>query len=96
MRGDTDTPQLFHNWNSDPYAKGIWVMFRTKQAERTLPVMRQSVDNIHFANSDWAHGWRGFIEGAIEQGLHAGVKIQKLLGSEDVNGSVNGSVNGTH
>lgn len=54
-------------------------MFRTGEAEKCLPVLRQSVENIHFASADWAQGWRGFIEGAIEQGLQAGVTVQKLL-----------------
>lgn len=71
--------QLFHNWTTDPYTKGVWVMFRTGEAEKALPVLRESVDNIHFASADWAQGWRGFVEGAVEQGLRASVNVHQLL-----------------
>lgn len=54
-------------------------MFRTGEAEKALPVLRASVDNIHFASSDWAQGWRGYVEGAVEQGLRAGVDVHRLL-----------------
>ncbi|KIW71913.1 hypothetical protein PV04_00140 [Phialophora macrospora] len=79
---------MFHNWTDDPYTKGIWVMFRTGEAEKALPVLRRSVGNIHFASADWAQGWRGFIEGAIEQGLQASVTVQKLLGNGRLNASL--------
>ena len=54
-------------------------MFRKGEAEKALPVLRSSVDNVHFASADWAQGWRGYVEGAAEQGLHAGVKVHRLL-----------------
>lgn len=63
-------------------------MFRKNEAEKALPVLRQSVRNIHFASADWAQGWRGFIEGAIEQGLQAGVQVQKLLRDGGVTASL--------
>lgn len=64
-------------------------MFRTGEAaEKSLPVLRQSVGNIHFASSDWAQGWRGFIDGAIEQGLQAGVHVQRLLREKEPQASL--------
>jgi hypothetical protein len=67
--------QVFHNWTTDPYAKAVWVVFRTNEGEKALPVLRESVSNVHLASSDWAQGWRGFVEGAIEQGLHTAVRV---------------------
>ena len=54
-------------------------MFRTGEAEKRLPVLRESVGPIHFANADWAHGWRGYVDGAVEQGTDAYKKVRKLL-----------------
>lgn len=30
--------------------------------------LREPVEHVYLANSDWAVGWRGFIDGAIEEG----------------------------
>lgn len=57
-------------------------MFRTGEAEKRLPVLRESVGPIHFANADWAHGWRGYIDGAVEQGIDAADKVRKHLQGE--------------
>lgn len=32
-----------------------------------------------FANSDWALGWRSFIDGAIEEGTRAALEVRKEL-----------------
>jgi hypothetical protein len=41
--------------------------------------------NIHvhvvFANSDWAVGWRGFIDGAIEEGTRAAMTVKEDPGA---------------
>jgi monoamine oxidase len=57
-------------------------MFRLGEAEKRLPVLRQSVGPIHFANADWAHGWRGYIDGAVEQGIDSCTKVRKQLRGE--------------
>lgn len=36
-----------------------------------LDDLRRRQGNILFANSDWAVGWRSFIDGAIEEGARA-------------------------
>jgi monoamine oxidase len=54
-------------------------VFRTGEAEKRLPVLRESVGPMHFANADWAHGWRGYVDGAVEQGIDAAARVQKLL-----------------
>ena len=40
-----------------------------------LEALRQRAGNILFANADWALGWRGFIDGAIEEGTRAAFEI---------------------
>lgn len=43
--------------------------------------MRERQGNIFFACSDWALGWRSFIDGAIEEGGRAAAAVRAdLLG----------------
>ena len=39
--------------------------------------------NIFFASADWAHGWRAFIDGALEQGFINALEVLKELRRED-------------
>jgi len=41
--------------------------------------LRSRHGNVFFANSDWAVGWRSFIDGAIEEGTRAVVDVRKDL-----------------
>ncbi len=34
---------------------------------------------IFFASGDWAHGWRGSIDGALEQGSLCGIRVLREL-----------------
>lgn len=44
-----------------------------------LKDMRAQQGNIIFACSDWALGWRSFIDGAIEEGTRAAAAVQADL-----------------
>lgn len=50
-------------------------MFGPGFATRFLHDLQAPQGRLHFANSDWADGWRGYIDGAIEQGLRASQHI---------------------
>jgi monoamine oxidase len=39
--------------------------------------------NIFFASADWAHGWRAFIDGALEQGFLNALEVLNELCAED-------------
>lgn len=41
--------------------------------------MRATQGNIIFACSDWALGWRSFIDGAIEEGTRAAMAVRSSL-----------------
>lgn len=41
-----------------------------------LKDMRARESNIVFACSDWALGWRSFIDGAIEEGTRAAITVR--------------------
>lgn len=58
-----------HDWVADPYARGTWCGLRPHQTSRYLAQAQASEGRLHFAGSDIADGWRGFMDGAIESGL---------------------------
>lgn len=58
-------------------------MFTTEEAEKCLPVLREPVGPIVFANSDWAHAWRGWVDGAVEAGKDAFYQIHAQLQAEN-------------
>jgi len=69
---------VFHDWNTDEFALGTWEFLRPGMATEYLDVLKARQGNILFASADWAKGWRGFIDGAIEDGA----RVAKELGGE--------------
>ncbi|KPM41887.1 Monoamine oxidase N [Neonectria ditissima] len=66
---------VFHNWSKDEFAKGAWFFPAPNLLSSHLGDMRAQQGNIFFASSDWALGWRSFIDGAIEEGTRAAVMV---------------------
>lgn len=50
-------------------------MFPPHFSFKYLGALRERQGNILFASADWAMGWRGFIDGAIEEGTRAAKAI---------------------
>lgn len=57
-------------------------MFGPDFSFKYLDGLRQTVNRIHFASGDWALGWRGFIDGAIEEGTRCAREVQLSLASQ--------------
>lgn len=72
-----------HTWSEDPYAKGAWFCAVPGQATRSLKALQEPHGRVFMASADWAQGWRGFIDGAIEQGARASVVVKFALEQED-------------
>lgn len=70
---------VFHNWSKDEFAKGAWFFSPPGLLSDHLDDMRARHGNIVFANSDWALGWRSFIDGAIEEGERAALEVRRDL-----------------
>ncbi|GAM35595.1 hypothetical protein TCE0_017f04047 [Talaromyces pinophilus] len=68
-----------HYWINDPYAKGVWACWGPKSTSKYLKALQESHGRIVFASADWAAGWRGFVDGAIERGQVAVQDIMQLL-----------------
>jgi pseudooxynicotine oxidase len=68
-----------YDWTLDPYARGTWCVYRPNQLTRYSAELRKPEGNVHFASADWAVGWRGFMDGAIERGRHVGQVVARSL-----------------
>ncbi|GAA5859400.1 hypothetical protein JCM8547_002016 [Rhodosporidiobolus lusitaniae] len=67
---------VFHEWGSDPFANGTWAMASPGfNARFQKELEKPSSANVLWASADWAQGWKGFVDGAIEQGTIAAYKV---------------------
>ncbi|MFD7439692.1 flavin monoamine oxidase family protein [Streptomyces sp. NPDC059861] len=73
-----------HDWGKDAYAKGAWTFRRPGQLLRSLRTVRQPHGRLVFAGSDIATGWAGYVDGAIESGIHAAGVAANLSGAGTV------------
>lgn len=62
---------LAQDWGADRYSLGGWAMPKPGQLTTLFPAIQQPHGRIAFATGDIASGWNGFVDGAIESGLHA-------------------------
>ena len=68
-----------YDWNRDPFARGTWCMYRPGVLTRDLVELQRSEGHVHFAGSDIANGWRGFVDGAIESGARVAQQVVRQL-----------------
>ncbi|KAH0438387.1 hypothetical protein CcaCcLH18_03374 [Colletotrichum camelliae] len=73
---------VWHNWLTDPLSRGTWCNFAPDYSFKYLEDLRKYQGNVLFASGDWALGWRGFIDGAIEEGTRAAKGIMDDLRPE--------------
>jgi monoamine oxidase len=59
----------FHDWVGDEFARETWAMLKPNQLTTAIPALQEPDGRAVFAGSDYAAGWAGFIDGAIESGL---------------------------
>ena len=60
-----------HDWVTDALAGETWPMLRPGQLTGALAELQRPEGRVVLAGSDYASGWMGFIDGAIESGLRA-------------------------
>lgn len=71
-----------YEWTVDPYSKGTWFVSRPGQSSSSLAQLQAPSGNVFFANADWANGWRGFIDGAVEQGVITARQVDAFLSNK--------------
>jgi monoamine oxidase len=69
-----------HDWLADEFSQGTWAIHRPGWYEHHHAAMQVPEGRVLFAGSDIANGWAGFIDGAIESGLRAGVRSARMSG----------------
>ncbi|KAH9214557.1 flavin-containing amine oxidase [Leptodontidium sp. 2 PMI_412] len=73
------TRLVYHDWDKDEFSQGAWCFYPPNFATRFLQALRRRHGNVHFANADWSYGWRGWIDGAAEQGMSSARAVLKEL-----------------
>jgi monoamine oxidase len=72
-----------HDWVADDLSGETWPMQRAGQLTGALAELQRPEGRVLLAGSDYADGWAGFIDGAIESGMRAGRDVHALLTSVD-------------
>jgi monoamine oxidase len=54
-------------------------MLRPNQLTRYLAELQRPEDGLHLAGSDYANGWAGFVDGAIESGITTARRVAAAL-----------------
>ena len=72
---------LDHSWGTEPYAPGGPTAAVPPGSWTTLgPWLRRHVGPIHWAGSETADEWTGFLEGAVRSGQRAAGEVSALFG----------------
>lgn len=70
------TDVVAHDWVADEFAGETWPMHRPGYLSGALADFHAGAGRLRFAGADYAHGWGGFIDGAIESGL---IEARRIL-----------------
>lgn len=70
---------LCHDWTADPFSQGTWCSFAPGGSVKYHQELQKSHGKVLFASSDWANGWKGFVDGAIEEGKKAALQILECI-----------------
>lgn len=68
-----------HDWMKDPLSRSTWMTHRPGQLTRDLAELQRPDGVLHFATTDNANLWGGFIDGAIESGLREARRVDEAL-----------------
>ncbi|SOC43506.1 flavin monoamine oxidase family protein [Salinicoccus kekensis] len=68
-----------HNWVEDEFAKGTWGVIKKEQLTKYGQEVKRPEGGVFLAGSDFANGWAGYMDGAIETGLTTSREVSKFL-----------------
>ncbi|MFE4002460.1 flavin monoamine oxidase family protein [Nocardioides sp. YIM B13467] len=71
-----------HDWVHDPYSQETWPMLRPGQLTEAMSELRAPESRVRLAGSDYAEGWAGFIDGAIESAKRSARRVLADLGEK--------------
>ncbi|MER6976311.1 flavin monoamine oxidase family protein [Streptomyces carpinensis] len=64
-----------HDWTADPLSGETWAMPRPGHLSTELEELQRPEGRVRLAGSDYANGWAGYIDGALESGRRAARQI---------------------
>lgn len=70
------TRAAMHDWNEDPYAKGVWAVYQPGHFTRLHSELSRPEGRLQFAGSDLSFGLQLWIEGAFETAFQV---VDRLL-----------------
>ncbi|KAI5363366.1 putative amine oxidase, FAD/NAD(P)-binding domain superfamily [Septoria linicola] len=70
---------LSHAWETDSLAKGTWYCGSPNSNIRYHQGLQKPHGRVIMASAGWADGWRGFVDGAIEQGSQSARDVATAL-----------------
>lgn len=68
-----------HDWVGDQFSGETWPMLCNNQLTNYLSELQEPEDGLFLAGSDYANGWAGFIDGAIESAFSVTRKVDQYL-----------------
>jgi monoamine oxidase len=69
-----------HNWVEDEFSQQTWLVQRPGQ-HRYLQELQRPEDGLFLVGADYASGWTGYIDGAIESAIRVVPRIKRHLGA---------------
>lgn len=70
-----------HDWVADEFSGQTWFFQKCNHHTRYLAELQRPEQGVFLAGADYASGWAGMIDGAIESGLVISRKVQEYLTS---------------
>lgn len=65
-----------HDWTSDPWSRGCYAALAAPGVWTQLgPALRAPVGRLHWAGTETATAWLGYIDGALQSGARAAAEI---------------------
>lgn len=71
-----------HDWSTDEFARETWPMHSVGHFRESFPALVEGTDRVRFAGADYALGWGGFIDGAIESATQQSRRILDETGAD--------------
>lgn len=68
-----------HNWTADELSGQTWNMHKKNQLVRYLDEFQRPEQGVFLSGCDYASGWPGMIDGAIESALVVSKKVEEYL-----------------
>lgn len=70
-----------HDWVRDPFARQTWAMLYPGQLSELMPGVQEPDGRLHLVGADYARGWAGYFDGAVESALVAARRVREQIGA---------------